>query len=1426
MSYYLLTTLLVAFDPVDPKTPGSKARQSLATHSSTLSAMKISMNPSAEWKEPGLKAVILLKWTLFLTEARHRDAALEHREGFKTEELETNVWNAVQGDAFAYLASSVARLRKRETPFPSGSFAGSIMRAAEAEMQYQDVPSEDFRVAVLDSFETIVRSTITHASSELRKIKQRQEDFILANVRSDRSRTFRSSATRATTDRAPPARNDIAMLFSFIGILYSTLPPERALQFWGSSPPESRRGSYLESVEVSAGKLPAFLQWAVWSTQPRDTDVSIALYDMLAGLAKGQQCSELAYNFLARGNGEIIPGSMLPPSGGLAFSTVSVSWATMLGLLESWTAATANSRPSQATFASGSQFGMMVSQGPQNQHQQHQQLTLTEKDVWLAQCFLRLLSTVVSYSVAARVALNAHAHLRVIQTLVGLIPVGGPIELKGSIFTALAAFCEPGAGIAGVEICQTVWLLIERVEVINVRSSGTLSKRGVESELELVEEPGRLYPETIPFLRLLSTLIHTPKSVPLRNRLADAEPINTIPENLGQPYRQPGIGPFISFVVDQIFLKISSREYQILKERWQMNDLCLSFIERCLASYELESLLMSTEEKQVRGDVLLSLVTHPGYDIMRRILSNSPLQNNLLTYLVDGIDGFDNAMDDEEPLFKTTIIRVLRIIHRVLEVQDIFLDVLIPLLSEANVPPVVGPVHQRAYFTKLDQALSFTSTYAPAVAAYVVHQSHPELALLSVKILTLLIKSTSFPNITTLLERSSDSERIIDGYRRILEDKDLDGFHAAEVNAEEYTGAGAPDLDNIPAGLSQSVRIAVLDLLIQNTQPGCAYPNVAHLLLLGATNVHQIQDPHALDAQRSSVHVILDWVNMGVPRLRTKSKEGQHRVARNTPLFSSLPELAERFYRVVYNLCTHSRTTDFTLRYLRTREDFFARQLAVLSFKAPPVSSIPMIEVQYGDGARVSSSVPSLTSFLRLRSYIFDLVALDLHVLTNRGHFKGVADLLDLLYGNEEEQYDEEDWEDEMFKPFREIGQSHMRIVEFLQSLSFNWVDSLGSETFDLQLLGTLNLASCVRVDEKGCEIVDRTALLSLLVAARRSLHAQGHIVTPASVERLSAETAYILESCTVENHRREVSFAVASGFEAWRRLVDMTLVKCFVRLPRDRRETMLFDLLHELPPIIHSETIQPPTAVLLSEVSLSLITKLREDRRSQLVLQSAGIDSDAGSLPAERLYALLRNIVECISESRIELVRGNLYAALINYFHLISWDAGSDPMGGKSNDLSLSLSASTTGDDFIFGESQSVVSLPLHPARAASTISILEAGTLTVLKPIMERLVAMISRDAIDGTEVWKTVAFTLLDCLVHLSQDDRQHVVLSALSRHGFLLNFVRGLKESDLRLQAVLKPDPGRPHLECPMNFYPDVELQMISIRYMFTKSRCLC
>ncbi|KAI9512151.1 nucleoporin Nup186/Nup192/Nup205 [Russula earlei] len=1326
ISYYILCSLLAAFDLVDPETPGGTLRQKLATFTSTLNLMKRKLDPTEEWKEAGVKATLQLKWTLFLTEARHRDPSLEHKDGFRTEELESNIWNAVQGNAFTFLAGSVGKLRRREGAFPSGSYAGSVIKFSEAD-QLQPLPPDDFKAAVLQCFEMLVRSVISYASSELRKIKQRQEDVILASTRQDRSRHFRSSTTRTEPDRSTQTpRNDIAMLFSFIGVLFSALPPERALQFWGSgsSPSESQRLSWLEIVEAQAGKLPAFLQWAVWSTNLRDLDMSIALYDMLAGLAKGHQCSDLAYNFLARGGGEIIPGNVLPAasSGGAI-----APWATVFGILDSWATTSSNARSQQAA---ASHHGFMSSH--QAQHQA-QQASLTQKDVCLGQCFLRLLATVAKYSVSARLAIGGHAHLRAIPTLVSLIPLGVPLELKGAVFSALAAFCEAGAGSPGVEICRAVWLLMERLEVINVRGGGGIAKKGVQAELELVEEASRVYPETIPFLQLLATLIHTPKQLSLKSRIVDTEPINTIPESLGLPYRQAGIDPFVAFVIDEVFLRIPNREFQDNYDRWQMNDLCLAFIERCLASYNVETLLSLPEDNHARREALKLLIMLPGFGVLQRILTTSPFQTSLFAYLIDGIQGFDQNLDNDEPLFGGTIIRILRIIHRVLEVQDIFLDVLVPLLSEiATATHVARP---RSFYTRLDQALSFGSNFVPTIASYVAYRSHPE-------ILNLLTKSHVFPSLALLLERSPESDRIIVGYRQLLDIDTLYGLDAAE-------SAGAVESEVVAPGLPQAVRIAVLDLFAQNTRPGTPFPNVAHFLLLGATNVEQIQDPHALGAQRTSVHVILDWVNMGIPRT-DQNKTDDELLAHTEPLFNIMPALAERFYRVLHHLCMHRHTSDFTMRYLRTRENFFVRQLAALPIYPPPQST-PNVEARYPDGSRVATTVESLASFLRLRSFIFDLIALDLHILTNRGHLKGVAELLELIYGNEQRQVYVADWEDEPFQSIRAVGQPNLRIIEYLQSLCFDWVDTLTVEPVQMQLLGNLNFAACVLLDDKGCEVVDQAAVLSLLSRTRHVLHIQGQIVTPIDLERLNAETAYVLESCATENHQREILFATTTSFESWRRLVDMTLVKCSTRLPRDRREAMLFDLLQELPPIIRSGTVAEPTAVLLSEVSLSLITKLREDWRDQQLL---GSYSHSCSLSSERLHGLLRSFLECVLEYRIELVRGNLYAALVNYFHLVSWRSPSRPDGSASANSS---------------------------------------GYLAVLRPVAERLVTTVSRDASDGTEVWKTVAYMLLDCLVHLSRDDKQCNVLSTLVQHGFLGVFVRDIKDSDRRLQSVLKPEP---------------------------------
>lgn len=96
------------------------------------------------------------------------------------------------------------------------------------------------------------------------------------------------------------------------------------------------------------------------------------------------------------------------------------------------------------------------------------------------------------------------------------------------LFDTLAEFCQSGAGIPGVEICKALWTLMERLEVINIRAATNVRfgggaaftpVKGVEIELEEIEAVHGLYPATIPFLKLLGTLIHTPKRIPLKDRV-------------------------------------------------------------------------------------------------------------------------------------------------------------------------------------------------------------------------------------------------------------------------------------------------------------------------------------------------------------------------------------------------------------------------------------------------------------------------------------------------------------------------------------------------------------------------------------------------------------------------------------------------------------------------------------------------------------------------------------------------------------------------------------------------------------------------------------------------------------------------------------------------------------------------------------------
>ncbi|KAG8217012.1 hypothetical protein J3R82DRAFT_7326 [Butyriboletus roseoflavus] len=175
--------------------------------------MKQQLAPTTNWKESDLKATILLKWMLFMTETRYHNPFLENQEGFKT----------------------------------------------NLNLRY-GMPSK------------LVHAT--YASTKLHKIKQRRED-VLASVHTDQSRMFRSATPLSGESESQSAP-------------WNNVTSEHVLQFCGATPLDKTYALlYMKTMEISMGKLPLFLQWAVWSTQVHDMNITMALYDILSDLCKG-----------------------------------------------------------------------------------------------------------------------------------------------------------------------------------------------------------------------------------------------------------------------------------------------------------------------------------------------------------------------------------------------------------------------------------------------------------------------------------------------------------------------------------------------------------------------------------------------------------------------------------------------------------------------------------------------------------------------------------------------------------------------------------------------------------------------------------------------------------------------------------------------------------------------------------------------------------------------------------------------------------------------------------------------------------------------------------------------------------------------------------------------------------------------------------
>jgi nuclear pore complex protein Nup205 len=183
------------------------------------------------------------------------------------------------------------------------------------------------------------------------------------------------------------------------------------------------------------------------------------------------------------------------------------------------------------------------------------------------------------------------------------------------------------------------------------------------------------------------------------------------------------------------------------------------------------------------------------------------------------------------------------------------------------------------------------------VAAYMAYSSHPELLLLSVKIVPKLSLLISPFMLVTLIERSVESERILAGFTQIISTESMDNITLAKEFAEQSTGAGAPNLDSESISLEEEKCLAALDLQVQDTEIiGLSLmPCTSHFLVV---RLGTIKDPHVFGARQTSIYILLELVqvNTGTPRLRGKGKEKGEIQPPLDPLFLT-PWPAECCYR-------------------------------------------------------------------------------------------------------------------------------------------------------------------------------------------------------------------------------------------------------------------------------------------------------------------------------------------------------------------------------------------------------------------------------------------------------------------------------------------------------------------------------------------------
>ncbi|XP_063052981.1 nuclear pore complex protein Nup205 [Engraulis encrasicolus] len=1124
----------------------------LLTERDYVSAVHTRLVEGQSWKLPGLQALVRLTWALSLralSQLPHGSALVEY-----TEADEALADQALLGGVFLFVTEGI--------------------------LGCEGFTQEEFYTRRLH---TLITDFLALMPMKVKQLRNRaDEDARLVHM-----------ALQMGSEPPASLRKDLEHLMILVGEFYSKDPfnLELALDFW--CPSESLQhtslmGSYMSvAIQRPPHKQVVLSKFVRQMGDLLPPTLYIPYLRMLKGLANGAQCSHYCFSLL-KTNGA-------PHGEQGAVSGSVVSWEHFFHSLMLYHENLRRDVPS----SHATQYRTAPLRG------------ITQRELDGLTSFLQLLTTIITWSENARLALCEHPQWTPVVVMLGLLQCSVPPVLKGDILLTLAAFAK------SPEIAASLWQSLEYTQILQtVRAPGQRQVAGIEVELNEIESGCEEYPMTRAFCQLISSLIES-----------------ALPVNLGAGTRAPGFQPYLSFLRDAVFLCFPTRAYRRPAEKWEVAEGVLEVFHKLLRDYEPTPSDFLPEAVEVGGETVASHKP-PGHSLMFHLLNDSPTLALCLSLLQEGVRMLDTyAPFPGKKQLESAVLHCLCLLELALQKQALFMD----LLRESQASLLVSPLEQL-----LQGVSSHTrkADHITNIARYLYHSStNPEAAFQSAKILRRIAR---YPNIQNRLvgdftHDQAVSEKLMAGFVECLDNEE------AEEGLENIEGV---DVDKSVARIRHETQVHILNLLITSLElPG---PNLA-LYLLGynikkAVSSTNLQDPGVLGCPRSCLHAILSLLQRG-----SEKRSGPE-------ITQEAPHLAELCYQVIYQLCACSETSGPTMRYLRTSQDFLFSHLQHLPFVAPGNEIASLTQMSWL--MKTAAIELRLTSLNRQRSHTQRLLNL---LLNDQPHTQHTADS---EFGMEEDTKSVSG-----FLHFDTVSKVRRKLLSVLDAINFSQEvpELLQLDFFERAQIEQV-ITNCEHVNEQGHTVSNVKLLHRVLVAEVNALQGMAAI---GQRPMLMEEVNSILQQVVERNRVRRSLSAKRHALQSWRSVVETILTACPADLiPPDQRQLIIRDLLLDL----HDKVLAEDTAVELMPVVAGAVFTLTA-HLSQSVLseqqQGAGLEGGFASIANSALHLILRKLLDFIlcTGGGFQRLRAHLYGSLLYYLQIAQKPEEPDTLqtGGSS---------------------------------------------------------------------------------------------------------------------------------------------------------------